>query len=98
MKLFKTTAIGLFPTLLIGVASMPARSATAKDKVTVVGQTTLAKSGTSSPLGVQSRIEQSRLALVARYDQANCKLLHMYTNGVVGDPENLVFAVKGESS
>jgi hypothetical protein len=88
MKLIKTTVIGFLFTLLIGIASLTASSANANGKLTVVGETTLVKNGTSSPLGVQRRIEHSRIASAALYDQANCKPLHMYSNGVVGDLES----------
>ena len=36
MKIFKTTTVALLSSLLIGAASMPARSATVADKATVV--------------------------------------------------------------
>src|SRR5580704_11461670 len=36
MKIFKTTSVALLSSLLIGVASMPARSATVEDQTTVV--------------------------------------------------------------
>jgi hypothetical protein len=56
MKIFTTTTIAVVSGLLIGVASMPARSATVKDKVMAVEKMPT-KGGAPSSLGVRSPVE-----------------------------------------
>ncbi len=88
MKIFKTTAVALLPSLLIGVASMPARSATVEDKAVVEKMPT--KGGAPSPLRVQSPVDESRAAFASREGLTNCKPSNLYSNGVVGDPESCI--------
>lgn len=89
MEIFKTAVVALISGLLIGTASMPARSATVKDKAMVVKKMP-ATGGAPSPLGVQSSVEESRTGFSSRQDQTNCKPLELYSNGVVGDPESCI--------
>jgi hypothetical protein len=58
MKIFKTTAIALVSGLLIGAASMPARSATVKDKVMAVEKMPT-KGRAPSSLGVRSPVDEA---------------------------------------
>jgi hypothetical protein len=89
MKIFKTTAIALMSGLLISAASMPAGSATGKDQV-MIAENMPTKSGTPSSLGVRSPVEQARTAFVAPRSQPNCRPSHLYTDGVVGDPDSCI--------
>ena len=89
MKIFKTTTVALLSSLLIGAASMPARSATFADKATVVEKIPT-KGGAPSPLRIQSPVDESRVAFAAREGLTNCKPSNLYSNGVVGDPESCI--------
>ena len=79
----------MLSSLLVGVASMPARSAAVEDKVTVVEKMPT-KGGAPSSLGVRSPIEEPRTAFVSPRSQPNCKPSNLYSNGVVGDPESCI--------
>ena len=89
MKIFKTTAIAVVSGLLIGAASMPARSATVKDKAMAVEKMPT-KGGAPSSLGVRSPVDEARTAFVSPRSQPNCKPSNLYSNGVVGDPESCI--------
>jgi hypothetical protein len=89
MKIFKTTAIALMSGLLISAASMPAGSATGKDQV-MIAENMPTKGGAPSSLGVRSPVEQARTAYVAPRNQPNCRPSHLYTDGVVGDPDSCI--------
>ena len=89
MKIFKTAAVTLLSSLLIGAASMPARSATVEDKATVVEKMPT-KGRAPSPLGVRNPVEEARTAFVSPRSQPNCKPSNLYSNGVVGDPESCI--------
>ena len=89
MRIFTTTAIALVSGLLIGAASMPARSATVKDKVMAVEKMPT-KGGAPSSLGVRSPVDEARTAFVSPRSQPNCKPSNLYSNGVVGDPESCI--------
>jgi hypothetical protein len=89
MKIFKTTAIALMSGLLISAASMPAGSATGKDQV-MIAENMPTKGGAPSSLGVPSPVEQARTAFVSPRNQPNCRPSHLYTDGVVGDPDSCI--------
>jgi hypothetical protein len=89
VKIFKTITVALLSSLLIGVASMPARSATVADKATVVEKMPT-KGGVLSPLRIQSPVDESRVASAAREGLTNCKPSNLYSDGIVGDPESCI--------
>jgi hypothetical protein len=89
MRIFKTTSVALLSSLLIGAASMPAKSATIEDKPTVVEKMPT-KGKAPSPLRVQSPVDESRAAFASREGLTNCKSSNLYSNGVVGDPESCI--------
>ena len=89
MKIFKTAAIALIPGLLIGAASIPAGSATGKDQV-MIAENMPTRGGAPSSLGVRSLVEQARTALVSPRNQPNCRPSHLYSDGVVGDPDSCI--------
>jgi hypothetical protein len=89
MRIFKTTSVALLSSLLIGAASMPAKSATIEDKSTVVEKMPT-KGKAPSPLRVQSPVDESRAAFASREGLTNCKPSNLYSNGVVGDPESCI--------
>jgi hypothetical protein len=89
MKIFKTTSVALLSSLLIGVASMPARSATVEDQTTVVEKMPT-KGGAPSSLGIRNSVEESRTAFASRPSLTNCKPSNLYSNGVVGDPDSCI--------
>jgi len=90
MKLVrKVTTIVLISGLCLGGTSMAANSASVKDHIAVVGVTTLSKSETASRLSALSKTGQQSAVFAARI-ASKCKPLHMYTDGVVGDPESCI--------
>ncbi len=89
MKIVKTTSVALLSSLLIGVASMPLRSATIEDKPAVVEKMPT-KGKAPSPRRVQSPVDESRAAFASREGLTNCKPSNLYSNGVVGDPESCI--------
>ena len=89
MNIFKTTALALMAGLLISAASMPAGSATGKDQV-MIAENMPTKGGAPSSLGVPSPVEQARTPYVAPRNQPNCRPSHLYTDGVVGDPDSCI--------
>jgi len=88
MKIFKTT-VALLSSLLIGVVSMPAKSATVEARTTVVGKMPT-NGGAPSSLGVRNPVEESRTAFASRQGLTNCKPSNLYSNGVVGDPDSCI--------
>ena len=89
MKIFKTTSVALLSSLLIGVASMPARSETIEDKPPAVEKLPT-KGKAPSPRRVQSPVDESRAAFASREGLTYCKPSNLYSNGVVGDPESCI--------
>ena len=89
MNIFKTTALALMAGLLISAASMPAGSATGKDQV-MIAENMPTKGGAPSSLGVRSPVEQARTALASPRSQPNCRPSHLYSDGVVGDPDSCI--------
>jgi hypothetical protein len=89
MMIFKTTAVALLSSLLIGVAAMPVRSTTVEAKATLVEKIPT-KGGAPSPLGGQSPVDESRTAFASQQGGTNCKPSNLYSNGVVGDPESCI--------
>jgi len=89
VKTFKITSVALLSSLLIGVASMPARAATVEDKATVIEKMPT-KGGAPSSLSVQSPVAESRTAFASPQEGTNCKPTNLYSNGVVGDPESCI--------
>jgi hypothetical protein len=89
MKIVKTTAIALMSGLLINAASIPSGSATSKDQV-LIAENMPTKGGAPSSLGVRSQVEQARTALVSPRNQPNCRPSHLYSDGVVGDPNSCI--------
>jgi hypothetical protein len=89
VKIFKTTSVALLSSLLIGVASMPARSAMVEARATVVEKIPT-KSGAPSALPNQSPVDESRAAFASRDGLSNCKPSNLYSDGVVGDPESCI--------
>jgi hypothetical protein len=87
LKIFKTTSVALLSSLLIGVASMPLRSATIEDKPTAVEKLPT-KGKAPSPRRVQSPVDESRAAFALREGLTNCKPSNLHSNGVVSDPES----------
>jgi hypothetical protein len=89
MKLVrKILAVAVICGLYIGTASMPAGSASVKDQI-IVGEATHLKRVTPSPLGTRGKVDQLGTALAAR-SLTSCKPSHLYTDGVVGDPESCI--------
>jgi hypothetical protein len=89
VKIFKTTTAAVLSSLLIGTASMSARSATVADKATVVEKMPT-KGGPPSPLRVQGPVDESRAVFASPEGLTNCKPSNLYSNGVVGDPESCI--------
>ena len=89
MKIFKTTSVALLSSLLIGVASMPARSAMVEARATVVEKIPT-KGEAPSALPNQSPVDESRAPFASRDGLSNCKPSNLYSDGVVGDPESCI--------
>jgi hypothetical protein len=79
VKIFKTTSVALLSSLLIGVASMPARSAMVEARATVVEKMPT-KGGAPSALPNQSAVDESRAAFASRDGLTNCKPSNLYSN------------------
>jgi hypothetical protein len=86
MTLLKMTAAIMISSLFISTASTPARSAAPKDEMPLVGEAVPIRNGSWSPLNALP----SGIALAARHGQMNCKPSHLYSDGVVGDPESCI--------
>lgn len=87
MRIVNTTAIALISCSLIGLVSTPARSATVKDQM-MTAENMARKDGAPTSVDVQSSAGHARTALVTRRDQSNCRPSHLYSDGIVGDPDS----------
>jgi hypothetical protein len=88
MKIVKTTAAALMSSLLIGVACMPAWSATGTIPTPVSADMMLAKNVTGSLPAVRSWLVPSAVDTASHQDSTNCRVGHVYSqHDIVGDPQ-----------
>ena len=88
MNIFKTTAVALMSSLLIGAASMPAWSATGATPAPISADVMLAKNVTGSLPTPRSWLVPSAVDTASHQYETNCRVRHVYSqHDIVGDPQ-----------
>jgi hypothetical protein len=94
MNIFKTTAVALMSSLLIGAASMPAWSATGATPAPIGADVMLAKNVMESPVAARSWLDPSPVDSTPHQNPSKCKAGHAYSqHDTVGDPQACIMGI-----